>query len=160
VWGSQRAAAWLSGVFGAEVPGILVLTTVALLLAQVPAVAKLRGPRVLGLFGVYLFLAVIGALCDVGALRSSGSTGLWIFVFVLVLLTVHALLVFGAALLLRIDPDVAAVASQANVGGSTSALALARSLGRSDLVLPGILVGSLGSAVGTYLGVAVVLILR
>jgi uncharacterized membrane protein len=102
---------------------------------------------------------VIGALCDIGALRSSGALGLWIFLFVLVLIAVHATLVFGASALLRLDPDVAAVASQANIGGSTSALALARSLGRGDLVLPGILVGSLGSALGTYVGVAVVLIL-
>jgi uncharacterized membrane protein len=50
---------------------------------------------------------------------------------------------------------VAAVASQANIGGGTSALALARSLGRRDLVLPAILVGSLGTALGTYLGLAV-----
>ena len=52
----------------------------------------------------------------------------------------------------KIDPVTASVASQANVGGGTSALALARSLGRSDLVLPAILVGALGNAVGTYLG--------
>jgi uncharacterized membrane protein len=159
VWGSDLAASALSRVLGFDVPGILVLTTLALVLAQVPAVARLRGPRVLGLFGVYLFLAVIGALCDVDALRSSGTFGLWLFVFVTVLLLVHATVLFGLSTLLRLDPDVAAVASQANIGGSTSALALARSLGRSDLVLPGILVGSLGSAVGTYLGVTVVLLL-
>ena len=47
---------------------------------------------------------------------------------------------------------MSAVASQANIGGSTSALALAKSLGRSDLMLPAILVGALGNAVGTYLG--------
>jgi uncharacterized membrane protein len=160
VWGSQRAAGWLSGRVGVDVPGILILTTLALVLAQVPAIGRLRGPRVLGLFGVYLFLAVIGALCDVEALRSSGTLGFWLFLFVTVLFAVHAAVVFGASTLLRLDPDVAAVASQANIGGSTSALALARSLGRADLVLPGILVGSLGNAVGTYLGVAVVLILR
>jgi uncharacterized membrane protein len=160
VWGSDWTASWLVGSLGVEIPAILVLTTVALILAQVPAIARLRGPRVLGLFGVYLFLAVIGALCDVEALRSSGALGLWIFLFVLVLIAVHATLVFGASALLRLDPDVAAVASQANIGGSTSALALARSLGRGDLVLPGILVGSLGSALGTYVGVAVVVILR
>ena len=159
VWGSDPLASWLGAALGFEIPGILVLTTFALILAQAPPIARLRGPRVLGLFGVYLFLAVIGALCDVEALRSSGAFGLWLFVFVTVLLIVHAAVVFGASTLLRLDPDVAAVASQANIGGSTSALALARSLGRSDLVLPGILVGSLGSAVGTYLGVAVVVLL-
>ncbi len=52
----------------------------------------------------------------------------------------------------RADPDVVAVASQANIGGGTSALALARSLNRLDLVLPAILIGSLGLALGTYLG--------
>jgi len=40
------------------------------------------------------------------------------------------------------------------VGGGSSALALARSLGRKDLVLPSILVGSLGTASGTFLGMA------
>ena len=47
------------------------------------------------------------------------------------------------------------VASQAGVGGGTSALALARSLGRPDLTAPGILAGALGTALGTYLGFAV-----
>ena len=53
---------------------------------------------------------------------------------------------------LFIDGDMAAIASQANVGGSTSALALARSLGRTDLVLPAVLIGSLGNAVGNFFG--------
>ena len=62
------------------------------------------------------------------------------------------LTVFGVSSILRVDPAVAAVASQANIGGGTSALALARSLGRADLVLPAILVGALGNGLGTYLG--------
>ena len=51
------------------------------------------------------------------------------------------------------------MASQANVGGGTSALALARSLGRGDLVLPAVLIGSLGNAAGTFLGLTVARIL-
>ena len=73
-------------------------------------------------------------------------------IFVSTIVLVHGLIVFGLAALLRLDPVMAAVASQANIGGGTSALALARSLGRADLVLPAVLVGSLGTALGTYLG--------
>jgi uncharacterized membrane protein len=71
---------------------------------------------------------------------------------VTVVIVVHGSIQFGLAALLRLDVNMAAVASQANIGGGTSALALARSLGRPDLVLPAILVGSLGNALGTYLG--------
>ncbi len=149
---SNALSATIEERLGWSLPSILILTTIALACAQLPLVQRLRGARTLGLFTVYLFLAVIGALCDIGALRSIGSLGVDLFAFVCIVLGVHGVLVFGGAALLRLDFDVAAVASQANVGGGTSALALARSLGRADLVLPALLLGSLGSALGTYLG--------
>ena len=149
---SDAAAAWLGERVGFAVPSALILTTLALALAQVPAIQRLRGTRFLGLFAVYLFLAVIGALCDLGSLARIGHLALTLFAFVAIAITVHAVITFGAARLLSIDPEAASVASQANIGGSTSALALARSLGRGDLELPAILVGSLGNALGNYLG--------
>jgi uncharacterized membrane protein len=45
-----------------------------------------------------------------------------------------------------------AIASQANIGGSSSALALAKSISRDDLMLAAVLIGSLGNGLGTYLG--------
>ena len=75
-----------------------------------------------------------------------------LLVFTLVLIIVHGFITFGAARLLKLDVDIAAVASQANIGGAASALALSRSLGRSDLLLPAVLIGSLGIATGTFLG--------
>lgn len=149
---SNRTAAWFGEALEVRVPSILILTTLALALAQLPIIARMKGTRTMGMFAVYVFLAVIGALCDVEALRSIGALGTSLFVFVCVALAVHGLLVYGSAAIARVNPVVASVASQANVGGGTTALALARSLGRSDLVLPSILVGSLGSALGTYLG--------
>jgi len=135
-----------------KIPKAIVITTLALLLAQIPAVARLRGVRVLGMFAVMLFLAVIGCLCDLQALKQLGDLAVTLSIFAAVVITVHALVVFGTSWLFRLDWDMAAVASQANVGGGTTAIALARSLGRPDLVLPGILVGSCGTASGTYLG--------
>ncbi|PPK88273.1 putative membrane protein [Neolewinella xylanilytica] len=137
---------------GLNVPSILVLTTIALLLAQVPALHRLAGGQVVGLFFVYLFLAVIGAFCELAALGQIGDLAWRLLFMVCVTVVVHGTIVFGGARLMKLDMDVAAVASQANIGGSSSSLALAKSLNRMDLYLPGILVGSLGNGLGTYLG--------
>ncbi|ANM30066.1 membrane protein [Acidobacteria bacterium Mor1] len=154
VWLSDLIAAWTGA------PSVLILTTLALGLAQLPPVQALRGTRLTGWLTVMLFLAVIGALCDLHALAEIGPLALRLILFVTVILTIHGLVVFGGGRLLRLDPELSAVASQANIGGSTSALALARSLGRGDLVLPAILLGALGNGVGTYLGFLVAAWLR
>ncbi|MCH7924699.1 MAG: DUF819 family protein [Planctomycetes bacterium] len=151
LWLSDHLAAYLAKR-ELPVPSILILTTVALILGQIPAVARLRGSRLMGMFAVYLFLATIGAFCDFAALGEIRELGTTLLIFVTVVVAIHGVITFGMGALLRLDPDVVAVASQANIGGGTSALALARSLQRPDLVLPAILVGSLGYGVGTYLG--------
>ncbi len=145
---------------GVDVPGMLVLTTLALVLAQIPAVARLAGTNLLGMFAVQVFLATIGAYCDLSAVVELGDLGLRITALATVVVGVHGAVVFGAAYVARLDPDLAAVASQANIGGGTTALALARGLGRSDLVLPAILVGSVGTALGTFVGFGVAELLR
>lgn len=147
VWLAERLAEFTPGI-----PSIIILTALALVIAQIPGVSKLPGVRLLGMYAVYLFLAVIGAYCDLGALAGIGDLGISLLIFAAVTVAVHGLLLYTASALLKIDPVIASVASQANVGGGTSALALARSLGREDLVLPAVLIGSLGYAVGTFLG--------
>lgn len=153
--GSLFISTWLAdwaASLGYTIPAILIITVIALIIAQLPIVKQLRGAQTLGIFSVYLFLAVIGAFCDVQALQKLGMLGFVLLGMTLIGVLIHGLITFGAARLMRLDLDVAAVISQANVGGGTSALALARSLGRQDLVLPAVLLGSLGNAIGTFLG--------
>ncbi len=64
----------------------------------------------------------------------------------------HGLVIFAIGGLLRRDWALIAVASNANIGGATSAGVLATAIGRGDLRLPGIRAGSLGNALGTYAG--------
>jgi uncharacterized membrane protein len=149
--GTEILVDW-SGVLGWKVPSIIVMTVLALLIAQTPYNQKLKGGRLLGMFAVYLFLAVIGAFCDLLALKDLGSLAPILLIFVFIAVSIHGLVVYSAARVMNIDLVTASVASQANVGGATSALALARSLGRADLVLPAVLLGALGNAVGTFLG--------
>jgi uncharacterized membrane protein len=152
---SKQVATLMPGI-----PFVLVLTTFALLLAQLRVVNKLRGSRLLGLFGIYIFLAVIGAYCDIVTLLHDGQLAIVLFGMILLLVLIHALIVFGVGAVFGQDWDILGIASQANIGGATSALALARSLNRPDLQLPAVLVGSLGNAIGTYLGILVAELLR
>lgn len=151
------SALWISSVTAAHtpLPSTLVMSTIALVLAQIPAVRSISGGGVIGLFTIMLFLAVIGALSEVAQFSKLGDAGQALVLLVIVIFSVHGVLIFGTARIFRLDPAAAAVASQANVGGGTTAIALARSLGRPDLELPAILVGSLGTALGNYIGLAV-----
>jgi len=141
---------WLASL--SNIPSILILTTISLVLAQLKIIQELDGSRVLGIIGIYLFLAVIGAYCELAALPKIGSIATYLLLFAFILVVVHGLVIFGLGYLFKVDWDIVSIASQANVGGSGSAIALARSLGRNDLLLPSILIGTVGNAVGTYLG--------
>ena len=138
-----------------EVPEIIFLTTLALILAQFPSVQQLYGKHTIGFFMILGFLAVIGTLCDFGALAETGELAGTLMLFVGLMVFIHGVVLFGIGALLKMDWDVLAVASQANVGGNTTAFAAAESLNRPDLLIPGVLVGSLGNALGTYVGFAV-----
>jgi uncharacterized membrane protein len=142
------------------IPMILWLTTMALLLAQIPIIHQLKGHKLMGLLGVYVFLTVIGAYCDIPALIASGRLAVILLLMVTLLVLIHGIIVYGMGALMKQDWDIISIASQANVGGTATALALARSLDRNDLVLPGILVGALGNAMGTYVGILVAEFMR
>lgn len=138
--------------FFPQIPEIIILTTIALVLAQIPQIKKLPGAHTIGYFLILIFLATIGTLCDVKTLFESGELAGTLFLFVGLSVLIHGLVIFGIGALFKMDWDVVSIASQANVGGTTTAIAAAESLDRPDLLIPGVLVGSLGNALGTYAG--------
>lgn len=157
--GSLFLSQLLSRLFPAF-PSILTLTTIALLLAQLPAVQHLGGARLLGYFTVLLFLAVIGAYCDLAALIANGAVAGTLLVWVSAIVFLHAVILFLIGGIFGQDWAIISIASNANIGGATSAGALAIAIGRDDLRLPGILAGSLGNAIGTYAGLIVAEVLK
>lgn len=138
------------------IPSIITLSTLGIVLAQTPFVTRLQGAQTLGLYLVYIFLAVIGAYCEIGAVIALKDIGLTLFLFTILAVVVHGILIIVIGGLAYRDWDMVAIASQANVGGGTSAIALAETFNRKELILPAILIGTLGNALGTYLGFMVV----
>lgn len=138
------------------IPEILSLTTLGILLAQTRLVHGLNGSHTLGLYLVYIFLAVIGAYCEVSSVIELQEVGLTLLAFAALAVFLHGVIVIILGSLIYRDWEMIAIVSQANIGGAATALSLAEVFGRKELILPAILVGTLGSAVGTYLGFLVV----
>lgn len=153
--GSVWAAEQLAGV--TPIPNVLWLTSIVLVLGQVPMVKGLAGSALFGNYLLLLFLASNGASSVVATLVAAGPP---VFYFAAITVLVHGLVIFGIGHLLGFDWGTLAVASQANVGGPASAVALAGARGYVDRLLPGVAVGLLGYAAGNYVGFAVAALMR
>lgn len=133
--------------------GILFLTALAVLLATLfPGwIGGLRGSADLGNLLMHVFFAVIGASANIAAVLRVGPL---LFVFAAVILSIHLLTILLSGIFLKLDLAEIVIASNANMGGPTTAAAMAVARRWQALLIPAILCGTLGYAVATFIGVA------
>ena len=134
---------------------ILLLTSVALLLSLTP-LSRLEeaGASTLGYAGFYLLLASVGAQGD---LRKVAAHPQFVL-FGVIVIAVHALLTLAAIRLLRAPLFFFGAASQACVGGYSSAPVVA-AIYHPAMAPVGLLLAVLGNVIGTYAGLLVAQVL-
>jgi len=149
----------IAGLLGMSDYSILFITVLALLIATVfpRQIEKLSGYSEAGNVMMFIFLASVGAGADVWKLIEIAPV---LFLFASVIIIVHLVILFGIGKILKLDLAELAMASAVLVGGPASAPALASAKGWRDLLIPGLLLGSLGYAVGSFIGVSVAELLR
>ncbi|MDN4593725.1 DUF819 family protein [Polycladomyces subterraneus] len=152
-WITPIVARWV----GFEIPTVIYYTTFALLLSWLTPINRWGGGEELGNLMLHFFFATMGAGTILSTLVNKGPA---VFLFLTVLVGVHALIVFGLGKWTRIEIETLSIASQATVGGPSTALALAVSQRWTSLVTPGVLLGVLGYAIGTYVGIATARLLQ
>jgi len=138
---------------------ILVTTALTLLLATLlpRQLKKLSGHNEAGNVMMFIFLASVGATADIWQLIAIGPV---LFIFASIIIIVHLVILFGVGRMLKLDLAELAMASAVCIGGPSSAAALASAKGWRDLLIPGVLAGSFGYAIGSFIGVSVVEWLR
>ena len=115
-------------------------------------VAKLSGSQEIGTYLIYLFLFVIGVPASIPKIIHETPL---LLAFTGIMVVVNMLFCFIGGKLLRFDLEDIILASNANIGGPTTAAGMAISQGWSALVGPVMLVGTFGYVIGTYLGILV-----
>ena len=138
---------------------ILVTTALTLVVATLlpRQVQKLSGYSEAGNVMMFIFLASVGATADIWQLIEIGPV---LFIFATVIIIVHLIVLFGVGRMLKLDLAELAMASAVCIGGPSSAAALASAKGWRDLLIPGVLAGSFGYSIGSFIGVTVVEWLR
>ena len=134
-----------------SLPTILIVTTLALILAQFRFMGRLQGAFELGNLAFFLFFCAVGAMINV---KMAIVLSPILFAYVMIMATVHLVFIYGVGRLFRLDIRVLTIASCAAKSGPPTVVALANVHGWKNLVLPGVAMGLLGYAVGNYLGFA------
>lgn len=139
----------LRGLLSSQYLLITTITT-ALATAFPQFFGNISGAQEIGTFLIHIFFAVIGAPASIELILREAPL-LLLFAAVIVLMNLVFSLGFGK--LFGYSIEEITVASNANVGGPTTAAAFAIAKGWHSLIFPAILVGTLGYVIGNYCGI-------
>ncbi|MBU5306323.1 DUF819 family protein [Clostridioides mangenotii] len=160
------ASVQLAGLFAATIPTsnpllsmlntlfgnqYLIITTITMLLATfIPKFfGEIKGAQEIGTFLIYLFFVVIGVPASIGLIIQKSPL---LLLYCVVMVVINMMITFIGAKLFKFTLEEAILASNANIGGPTTAAAMAISKGWTKLVGPILIVGTLGYIVGNYFG--------
>ncbi len=131
---------------------VLPLVMAGLATAFPARLAAIRGAHELGTLVMFVFFVVVGVPASAAALAERGPA---LFLFTSVIAIVNVAVTLGAARLFRFSIEEAVLAANATLGGPTTAAGMAVAKGWDGLVLPAILVGVWGYAIGNWVGLLV-----
>ncbi|MCK5879885.1 MAG: DUF819 family protein [Holophagae bacterium] len=149
---------YAAGFIG-HIPSILISTVVTVALATIfpRFFTSIRGSEEIGIFLMYLFFAVVGASADFSVILKNG---IYLFLFAAGTLSIHLTVILIGGKLLGIPLPEILIASNANLGGPTTACGMAMAKRWDKLIAPAVLVGIFGYAIATFIAWNLVAIVR
>lgn len=130
----------------------LMITTITMLLATYAHkfMSGIHGAQEIGTFLIYIFLVVIGVPASIPVIVTQAPL---LLVFTAIIVAINMLISLVLGKLFKFDLEEILLASNANIGGPTTAAAMAIAKGWNKLIGPIILAGVFGYIIGNYLGI-------
>ena len=133
---------------------ILMITLISITLASVfrSTLQRLDGATETGTLFMYLFFATLGAHANISMAFKLGPM---LFLFATIILIVHLLFILIIGKYTRLSLPEILIASNANMGGATTAVAMTAAKRWHALIVPAVLCGTLGYATGDYIAIGI-----
>ncbi len=132
----------------------LIITVISVALATIfsDKLSKIGGAQELGTYFIYLFFATMSAPVSIRLLVGDAP---WFFVACMIIVIINIVFVLLGAKFMHFGIEEAMVCSNANIGGGSTAMALAIAKNWTELIIPGLLVGTLGNVIGNFFGILI-----
>ncbi len=139
----------LNGLLGNQ---YLIITTLTMLIATFfpKQVGDMPGAHEIGTYLIHIFFAVIGIPASIYMIVTKAPL---LLLFCAIIVFVNMLFSFVFGKLFKFSLEEIIISSNANIGGPTTAAAMAIAKGWNALIVPSILVGTLGYVLGNYYGI-------
>ena len=137
----------------------LIMTTLTLVVATIFSkfFNKINGADEIGTFLIYLFFVVLGIPASISEILKNGAI---LFPFCVLVVVINLLFSLFVGKLFKFKLDEILLATNATIGGPTTAAAMAIAKGWNSLIVPVMLSGIWGYIFGNYMGILVGNILK
>jgi uncharacterized membrane protein len=135
-------------VFG-QIYLVIPIITLAIATIFPKSLSSIPGANEIGMFFIYMFYVVIGIPASIVTVITKAPI---LLLFCFIIAVINMIFTLGVGKLFKFSVEECVVASNANLGGPSTAAGMCIAKGWTKLIVPTILVGVWGYIIGNYLG--------
>lgn len=145
-----------------DTAAILTVTTLGILLSLVPFVNKNRNSFQLGMYFIYVFCVIVASKANIMEILNPDSWEMLMYISIYVAMAMIGSLILHSFLswIFRISTDDFIMTSTALSNSPPFVPLVAAAIKNKEVMIPGMIIGVIGYAIGNYLGVAIAYLLK
>ncbi len=145
-----------------DTAAVLTVTTLGIAASLVPAINRIKSSFQLGMYFIYVFCIIVASKANLIALFNVENIQLMVNLLLYIALVIVGSLILHAILswIFRINVDDYIITSTALSNSPPFVPVVAAAIRNKEVVVPGMIIGVIGYAIGNYLGVAIAYLLK
>lgn len=145
-----------------DTAAVLTVTTLGILASLIPGINRIKNSYQLGMYFIYVFCIIVASKANLMALFKVENVQLMVNLLFYITLVMVGSLVLHALLswIFKINVDEFIITSTALADSPPFVPVVAAALRNKEVVMPGMIIGVIGYAIGNYLGVAIAYLVK